>query len=200
MQQKHPDRLPDDQRHVLFMLSPMYQRVYLYVLDDEQREQVAVFERRGENPYQAIDNILFRDRKISDPAMRKKCRPSEKSRRKCQQTKYYISETNKKMHHDEEVTFESDDDYEIYNTEVYKPTKRVYAEKPEYRAERFEAKDSGECQGCESCKSKKYSTRRVKSEKPTKKGEKGPRVYHGTKKYEYKDIPSKRKPCSCKKL
>ena len=85
MQQKHPDRLSVDERRVYYMLSPLYQRVYLYALDDDQREMVTVFERRGENPYSAIDNILKRDRKRSDKSYNGNCSPCDRTRRSGEQ-------------------------------------------------------------------------------------------------------------------
>lgn len=55
--------LPAAQKKVFMSLSSLYQRVYLYGLNDQQREQVAVFYKRGENPFRAIDSIMKRDQR-----------------------------------------------------------------------------------------------------------------------------------------
>lgn len=71
-----PKELPSDQKRVLMMLSPLYKRIYLYALSEEQREMVAVFNKRGENPFRAIDNIMKRDRKKYDNCSPEKRPPS----------------------------------------------------------------------------------------------------------------------------
>lgn len=275
MQQKHPDRLPDEQRHVLFSLSPMYQRIYLYALDDDQREMVAVFESRGENPYKAIDSILTRDRRMADPTMRNKCAPCNKSKVQKQQRSYMISQKEKAVHKEDNVWADSSDDYEFYDeneTSAYNKG-HGYKEKPDYKSYRSQEEQSPKrscksfiCKSCnqsmssesescgcnkgptkaersmnkssehrsnkESCKScskessscdtkKSWFSRKSKkedSDKMSSKKEGGSwfskskkstsskksndsnseyKVYHGKKKYEYKETYSKKKRCGC---
>ena len=195
MQQKHPDRLPDDQRHVLFMLSPLYQRIYLYALDDDEREMVAVFEKRGENPYQVIDNILKRDRRLSDPSMRNRLSPAEKRRKRSQQAKYIISEEERRnaSYEEEDVMAENSDEYEFYDTSKAPrskptPSKSHLKKNREYRQVETH---KPECRkGC--CSSDKSTKRQAK---PKHMYNERDREVGGKKKYKFEDAPMRQGRC-----
>ena len=162
MQQKHPDMLPDDQRHVMNMLSPLYQRIYMYGLNDDQRESVAVFERRGENPYRAIDNILKRDRTRSDPAMNQDKSPRGRTERATSQKSYIISERSSNSQMDE--VYDNDEDYELYTSEVpvkedvtcsrYKSSRPVTKKKPQKVVVVEEPKPKKIAEPCTPCNNK----------------------------------------------
>ncbi len=147
MQQKHPDALPDDQRHVANMLSPLYQRIYIYSLDDSQREAVAVFERRGENPYTAIDNILKRDRARSDPAVNMDKSPRGRSQNGSAQKGYVISQKESA----EQSSYEQDSDDQEY--EMYTSGATVYSKSSDTEKESSSPKTvKGSCSPCNETK------------------------------------------------
>ena len=165
MQQKHPDRLSVDQKHVYYMLSPLYQRMFLYGLDDDQREMVTVFEKRGENPYQAIDNILRRDRKRSDRTFDKKCSPCERTRKAGQQKKYIISQQEINSPDCCENATYQDEEYVMYeDTNSYSQDRQSeFVEKePSHRDNRS---NYAECNGCSSCGKSHCSEKRKKPRK-----------------------------------
>ena len=103
LQQRHPDKLPNSQRHVMYSLSPSYQRIYLYALTDDQRDEVAMYEQKVENPYAAIDRILRRDRERTDRNLHTNCSSP------CQKTKF-AGQRRRYMHAEEEVALDVDED------------------------------------------------------------------------------------------
>lgn len=58
--------LTRDEQKVYDSLSPKYKKIFLCVLTRQEREQVTVFARRGQSPYDSINRILSRDRAKSD--------------------------------------------------------------------------------------------------------------------------------------
>ncbi|MCH9617408.1 MAG: hypothetical protein SP4CHLAM5_06970 [Chlamydiia bacterium] len=63
IQQNHPDSLPRDQRVLMHKLSPKYQKIYISILTEDERDEVVEMYRQGENPYRVIDAILQNERK-----------------------------------------------------------------------------------------------------------------------------------------
>ncbi|MBM3192858.1 MAG: hypothetical protein FJZ59_01330 [Chlamydiae bacterium] len=60
--QKNPyENLPSDQIQVYHQLGPLYQKIYLYALNDEERHRVVVYVRRGVSCFEAINIILRRE-------------------------------------------------------------------------------------------------------------------------------------------
>lgn len=166
MQQQHPDKLPSDERHVYHMLSPLYQRIYLYALDSDQREMVAVFERRGENPYHVIDNILKRDRQRSDQSYDKKCSPCERSIRSKEKKKYIISEQKKADIDTKQTESVKEDESLMYEEkEVEVDPKQIQAEK-EILARKYASKCPG-CNTCKNCRTKKPKAKTYSKPKPS---------------------------------
>jgi hypothetical protein len=212
MQQQHPDRLSVDEQHVYYMLSPLYQRIFLYGLDDDQREMITVFEKRGENPYQAIDNLLRRDRKKADRSFQRDPSPSGRSTRAGQQNRYIISEKEKEQKNNTEDEVYDDQEYVIYsessttNTEKQTP----YMEKD---PSDYESKSPANCNSCapkrkavkqEDSSSQKQSAfvKRCKAyfAKENTKEPQQKANYQGNpnwKKYEYKETVSKKRKCKC---
>ena len=213
MQQQHPDRLSTDEKHVYYMLSPLYQRIFLYGLDDDQREMITVFEKRGENPYQAIDNLLRRDRKKADRSFQRDQSPSGRSTRAGQQNRYIISEKEKEQKNNKEEEADDDQEYVIYseNSTENREMQTPYMEKDPSDYE------SQSPSNCNSCAPKKTNT--VKQNNGTQKKDSAfvkrckayfakdntqePRqkaIYQGNpnwKKYEYKESVSKKRKCKC---
>jgi hypothetical protein len=58
LQKDSLDALPSDQQQVYHQLGPLYQNIYLYALNDEERHRVVVYVRRGVSSFEAINIIL----------------------------------------------------------------------------------------------------------------------------------------------
>ncbi len=58
LQQHSTEDLTEDQKQVYHKLGPLYQKIYLYVLNTEERHRVIVYIKRGVSPYEAINTIL----------------------------------------------------------------------------------------------------------------------------------------------
>ena len=58
LQEPSLDRLPADEKQVYHQLGPLYQKIYLQVLNDEERHRVVVYIHRGLNGFDAINIIL----------------------------------------------------------------------------------------------------------------------------------------------
>ncbi len=118
LQQRHPDKLPDSQRHVMYSLSPTYQRIFMYALTDDQRDDVAMYEQKGQNPYTAIDRILRRDRELTDRYLtRNNCSPCQRTRFAGQRNRYINSgqETVLDADEDQVLAVNPEDDVEMYD-------------------------------------------------------------------------------------
>lgn len=50
--------LPNAEQQVYQQLGPLYQKIYLYALNDEERHRVVVYMTRGLTAYDAINTIL----------------------------------------------------------------------------------------------------------------------------------------------
>ncbi|OGN62895.1 MAG: hypothetical protein A3F09_00150 [Chlamydiae bacterium RIFCSPHIGHO2_12_FULL_49_11] len=74
------NKAPEDE--VVQKLSPMYQKVYIYALDDQQKKQVTAFTKKGQSPYAAIDAILARNRKANEKDPSKNLTPAERAMKK----------------------------------------------------------------------------------------------------------------------
>jgi hypothetical protein len=117
LQQRHPDKLPNAQRHVMYSLSPLYQRIFMYSLTDDQREDVTMYEQKGENPYAVIDRILRRDRELTDRNFnRSNCSPCQRTRFAGQRNRYINSGQGAVLDADEDQVLEDnpEDDVEMY--------------------------------------------------------------------------------------
>jgi len=117
LQQRHPDKLPNGQRHVMYSLSPLYQRIFMYALTDDQRDDVTMYEQRGENPYTAIDRILRRDRELTDRNLnRSNCSPCQRTKFAGQRRRYINSGQETVLDADEDQVLEDnpEDDVEMY--------------------------------------------------------------------------------------
>lgn len=52
------ESLPLEEKQVYHQLGPLYQKIYLYALNDEERHRVVVYVRRGLSSFEAINTIL----------------------------------------------------------------------------------------------------------------------------------------------
>ncbi len=52
------ESLPAEEKQAYHQLGPLYQKIYLYVLNDEERHRVVVYLCRGLSGYEAINTIL----------------------------------------------------------------------------------------------------------------------------------------------
>ncbi len=145
MQYVHPDHLTPDQQVVFDILSPLYKRIYLYALDEDQKEMVAVFQSRGENPYHVIDNILLRDRERNDADMNRQSAASISRRPRKKQKKYTTS--GSRYNHSEQ---KKDTDYQLY----YNGPKDK-ADKQSAYEEKSVPRDFRNKENCRSCNKKK---------------------------------------------
>ena len=105
MQQMHPNSLTRNQRAILHRLSPKYQHIYLYVLTEDEKEDVVMMYQRGDNPYRVINTILCKESKDYRKQRRHSMRKSERA--------YAF------------VPTEGEDEYG-YEEEVSSPVKRKY--------------------------------------------------------------------------
>lgn len=72
--------LPLDQQQVYHQLGPLYQRIYLYALNDEERHRVVVYTRRGLSNFEAINTILRNEeRRYDNPNENKSIAPSDRT-------------------------------------------------------------------------------------------------------------------------
>jgi len=55
------NQLPSEEQQVYHQLGPLYQKIYLNVLNDEERHRVVVYTKRGLNPFDAVNVILRRE-------------------------------------------------------------------------------------------------------------------------------------------
>lgn len=55
---KTENGLSQEEATVYQQLGPIYQKIYLYAFNDEERHRTVVYINRGLNPYEAIDTIL----------------------------------------------------------------------------------------------------------------------------------------------
>ncbi len=80
-QLKTVHELPTSEQQVYQRLGPLYQKIYLYAFNNEERHRVIVYMSRGLTPYEAINTILrAEDRKYSKaPPKGKSITPSERS-------------------------------------------------------------------------------------------------------------------------
>lgn len=53
-----PDTLLEDERAIYDRLGPIYQKIYLYAFNNEERQRVVVYVSRGLDPLEAINTIL----------------------------------------------------------------------------------------------------------------------------------------------
>tara|TARA_Y100001970_G_C13904692_1_gene685464 strand:- start:66 stop:440 length:375 start_codon:yes stop_codon:yes gene_type:complete len=73
--------LPESEQSVYQRLGEIYQKIYLYALNDEERHRVVVYIRRGLNPYEAINTILrSEERRYNARQPRQSLSPAERSR------------------------------------------------------------------------------------------------------------------------
>lgn len=92
LQNSSYEALPSDQKQVYHQLGPLYQKIYLCALNDEERHRVVVYVRRGVSCFEAI-NIILRaeERKFQgkpNTEENKPTRPSDRganSRAGCQE-------------------------------------------------------------------------------------------------------------------
>jgi hypothetical protein len=199
MQQKHPDRLASDQRHVYYMLSPLYQRIFLYGLDDEQREMVTVFEKRGENPYQAIDNLMRRDRKIADRSYQRDFSPLQRSQRENNGSRYSISQRKKEQNEQNQQMIMDTDQEEEEEFEQQSPPITCAPVK-------YKDREVSSCNSCTKRCVKKESAfvKRCKSYFSKCKTQEPPKQNNcmensNRKKYQYEEPLSKRRNCKCRR-
>ncbi len=52
------DLLPSDQQQVYHQLGPLYQKIYLYAFNPEERHRVVVYVRKGISYFEAMNIIL----------------------------------------------------------------------------------------------------------------------------------------------
>lgn len=108
MQQVHPESLPKEQRVVMHRLSPKYQHIYLYVLNEEEREDVVRYYRRGDNPDRVINCMLQKDRKEN----RSRSRSHHVSHQRQARVSYAHKEAHTSHSHKEANVYEEDNDVE----------------------------------------------------------------------------------------
>ena len=74
------DQLDRDKKSVYYKLGPVYQKIFLYALNDEQKHRVVMYVHRGIDPYEAVDVILRTEQRKHMRAIGKeKLSPAEKS-------------------------------------------------------------------------------------------------------------------------
>ena len=57
-EERSTEHLPADQQQVYHELGPLYQKIYLFALNDEERHRVVVYTRRGVTAFEAMNIIL----------------------------------------------------------------------------------------------------------------------------------------------
>jgi hypothetical protein len=77
------EKLPSSQKGVFNQLGPLYQKIYLYALNDEERARVVIYIQRGVNPYEAINVILrAEERKYARRKQNQSISPSQRGEAK----------------------------------------------------------------------------------------------------------------------
>lgn len=66
------DSLTNAEKRIYDALSPLYQKIFLYALDDEQRLRVVVYTNRGLSPFESVDVILRSNKRQNDQSNGKK--------------------------------------------------------------------------------------------------------------------------------
>ena len=75
-----PKALTKDEMIVYNQLGPVYKKIYLYVLNDEERGRVVFHVKRGLDPYNSINTIIsVEQRKASRSNIKNGLSPAERS-------------------------------------------------------------------------------------------------------------------------
>lgn len=195
-QLNHVDSLSREQRNLMYQLSPKYQRIYLNVLTEDERDKVADRYRKGENPYKAIDYILEKDRKKNFSSCKGR---GGRSARVSRRNNTYVKVKQDPIEDEDSYVYEQEKS--PVQLEEEKPTKKSYSSTKKKDQSNVQVRQAQstciqhcKCSSC--CKKeaqrkvsfsqrcKNYFTKTCKKKSCCK------------KKYTYKE-PT-RKPCRCK--
>ncbi len=73
------EKLDSKERAVYDQLGPIYQKIFLFALNDEERHRVAIYTKRGLYPYEAVDVILRSERRKCDNPQEGRQAPAERA-------------------------------------------------------------------------------------------------------------------------